>query len=125
MAVDPKQANRALNGWARSQGYSDFDFYIATGGSIGDAARDLQQRRTRIDLATAALYEWKAPPPPPPPPELHPELPGRPELDDYERANARMAIGPEALAQAEAEVVGDEPVDPDNAQIAGAEYGDA
>jgi hypothetical protein len=122
MAVDPKEAKRVLNGWARSQGYSDFDTFIAAGNSVGDAMRDLQQRRTRIDLATAALYEWKAPPPPPPPPELHPELPGNAEHDDYERANARMTIGPEALARAEADVIGD-PVDPNNAHIEGYDDG--
>lgn len=121
MANDHKEATRALNGWARSQGYSDFDLYMQAGGSIGEAVSNLNQRRMRLDLAIAALYEWTAPPPAPEPPELHPEIVTEHELlDDHERANARMTIGPDALARAEAEVIGD-PVDPHNAQVQGAE----
>jgi len=117
MTVDAKEATRALNGWARSQGYSDFDTYMAAGGTIREAMLDLQKRRERIDLATAAIYQWKAPPAPPP---HQPEIAGRAEHEDYERANTRMTIGEDALKAAEAEVTG-EAVEPDNAQIQGFE----
>lgn len=121
MAVDMREATRALNGWARSQGYSDFDTYIASGGSIGDAVTDINRRRQRLDLAMAALYAWQAPSASEQR-ELDPAVVTSAELlDEHERANARMAIGPDALARVEAEVIGDEPVDPDNAHVQGAD----
>jgi hypothetical protein len=103
MTVDAKEATRALNGWARSQGYADFETYIAAGCSFADAIADINRRRQRLDLAMVALYAWKPPAPP---------------------QHAHMTIGPEALARAEAEVSGD-PVEPHNAHAQGGEHADA
>jgi hypothetical protein len=115
--VDPKVARRELDRWARMTGYSDFDTYVAAGGSIGHAREDLDRRRHRLDLAMVGLYQYQAPVPPAPP-EKHAEVTGDELLDDHERANTRMAIGPDALARAEAEVIGD-PADPANIAIQG------
>ena len=119
MAVDMREATRALNGWARSQGYSDFEIYMAAGGTIGEAVADLNKRRHRLDLAMVALYAWKAPPAPEVH-ELHPAMvPGAELVEEHERANARLADA--ALAEAEAQVIGDP--DPDNAEVQGADHG--
>ena len=116
--VDPREALRALNGWARVQGYFDFDTYIASGGSFATAVADITKRRRWLDLAMVAIYQWKPPAPPVPPPVKSPELTGADELEDYERASARMTIGEDALRAAEADVTG-EPIDPDNAHPQG------
>jgi len=112
--TDPKEALRVLNAWTRSSlGYADFDTFIRAGGSFGDAITAIGNERRRLGLAMVALYQWKPAPPPHPP-----EVAGQGEAEDYERANERITIGPEALARAEAEVTG-EPVDPHNAGIQG------
>lgn len=112
--VDPKEALHALNTWTRSSlDYADFDTYIRAGGSFGDAIKTINRDRHQLDLAMVALYQWKPAPPP-----HEPEVAGQGEAEDYERANQRMTIGPEALARAEAEVTG-EPLDPHNAGIHG------
>jgi len=120
--IDLRDAMKELDRWARGQGYASFDVYISAGGGFGAARADIEHKRHRLHLAMVALYRWK---PPQPPERAAPqaEKVGAAELEDYERANARMAtgaFGPEALARAEAEVIGD-PVDPDNAGIQGTE----
>jgi len=111
---------RALDRWARLTGWADFDTYVRLGGSIGDAARDIADRVLWLNRASAALHSYAPPPEPkrpaPPQPELHREE------EDYERASARLTIGPEALARLEAEQRG-EPVDPQNAQTQGFDDG--
>ena len=101
--TDPKEALRALNAWTRgSLGFADFDTFIRAGGSFGDAITAIGKERNRLNLAMAALYQWK-----PAPPAKSPELSGAAEAEDYERANERLTIGPEALARAEADVTGE------------------
>ena len=114
-----QENRRALDRWARTTGWADFDTYTRLGGSIGDAARDIDAKTLWLNKARAALYDYA------PPPEPRATLAVRDaELEDYERANARITIGPEALARAEAEASGD-PVEPHNAQDQGNEHADA
>src|SRR5262249_52090797 len=110
---------RALDRWARTTGWADFDTYIRLGGSVSDAARDIDAKVLWLNKARAALYDYA------PPPEPRAPIAARDaDLEDYERANARMSTGPEALARAEAETSGDEPVDPHNAHAQGADHAD-
>ena len=113
---------RALDRWARLTGWADFDTYIRLGGSVSDAAKDIAGRALWLSRAAAALPSYTPPPEPkgaePPDPELHREE------EDYERASARLTIGPEALARLEAEQCG-EPPDPQNAQTQGFDNGRA
>jgi hypothetical protein len=106
---------RALDRWARSAGWSDFDTYIRLGGGLGEVARDIDGKTLWLNRARAALYSY-APPPAPPPIERQPDDDA--DLEDYQRGNARMTIGEAALARAEAEASG-EPVDPHNAHVQG------
>jgi len=102
--ADPKEALRALNAWTRSSlGYADFDTFIRTGGSFGDAITAINGAKHQLNLAMVALYQWKPAPPP-----RQPEAAGQGEHEDYEHANERMAIGPEALARAEAAACGED-----------------
>lgn len=96
--IDFRQANRALDGWARGQGYADFNTYVAAGGTFKHAREDIEAKRNRLHLAMTALYRWQPPKPQPV------KRDDDPELADYERANARLAD--EALAHAEAQVTG-------------------
>ena len=100
--IDRKECRRALDGWARDQGYISFDTYIWAGGSFAFAREDIQKRRLRLDYAMAGLYQWTPP----------------------KQTNGDMTISEEALARAEEAVIG-ELVDPDNAHAQGADHGDA
>jgi hypothetical protein len=98
------QERRALDRWARERGWSDFDTYVATGGNMIQAARDIEHRITEMAAALRALRDFS----------------GRAVADeDWKPADsAGPAIGPEALAAAEADVIG-EPVDTQNAHVQG------
>jgi hypothetical protein len=88
---------KALDSWARQYGVSDWDTYIRSGGSILDAARDIRLRIRRLEDALTALTEVT----------LEPENP--------------TPAGSLDLTTGKLE---DEPPDPENAQIQGAEYGE-
>jgi hypothetical protein len=91
----PTNQRRALNRWARDQGYADFDTFIRTGGSIVEAIRDINHEIDMLEEARGALV--------------------------HGRNAAASTIGPDALAAAEADVIG-EPADGDNAQIQGFDH---
>jgi hypothetical protein len=95
----PEEHNegRALDAWARREGYANFPTYMAAGGTMSEAHRALTVERQRIDWALTALHRWHPPAPPP---------------------KAELTIHAADLARAEAEVIGD-PVDPDNTAIQG------
>ena len=101
----PTNQRRALDRWARNQGYADFDTFIRTGGSIVEAREDIGHRIAMLESARVALGRYGDN--------------GR-EAEDAAQHDL-PAIGPDALAAAEADVVG-EPVDPDNAQIQGFDH---
>lgn len=88
---------KALDSWARQFGYADFDTFVRTGGNILDAVRDIKQRMNTLQLALNQL-ERSAP------------------VIEPERTRIMPAINPETN-QAD-----DEPPDPENAQIQGAEH---
>jgi hypothetical protein len=96
---------KALDSWARQYGVSDWDTYIRSGGSILDAAGDIAQRIRRLQDALKAL-------------PVDPRY-----LDQRAPYLAEPVINPEALARLETEPH-DEPPDPENAQIQGAEHGE-
>jgi hypothetical protein len=89
---------KALDSWARQFGYADFDTYVRTGGSIADAADDIRKRIQVLQAALDALHPQPAPEPV--------------EARAAEQAKAAIVEPPN-----------DEPPDPENAQIQGAEYG--
>jgi hypothetical protein len=96
---------KPLDSWARQFGYADFDTYIQAGGSINDVRRDIAKRIHNLQIALDALDFTPSPPmaetpPPKPPSNFHTEPPGH-----------------------TLELRHDEPPDPDNAQIQGAEFG--
>jgi hypothetical protein len=95
---------RALDRWARNQGYADFDTYIRVGGSIAEACENIDHRIAMLEDAKVAAGRY-----------------GDNEREDGAQHDSAPAIGPDALAAAEADVVG-EPVDPDNAQIQGFDH---
>lgn len=95
------QERRALDRWARERGWSDFDTYVATGGNMIQAARDIEHRITEMSGALRALRDFS----------------GRDVAEDA-AVSACPTIGPEALAAAEADVIG-EPVDTGNAHVQG------
>jgi hypothetical protein len=92
---------KALDSWARQFGYADFDTYISTGGNIADAARDIRLRIRRLEDALTALTEGLTVV------TLEPENP-------TSAGNLDLTTGK----------LEDEPPDPENAQIQGAEYGE-
>jgi hypothetical protein len=101
--ISRSDERRALDRWARDRGWSDFDTFIRVGGSIAEACEDIDHRIAMLEHARVALGRY----------------------GDNEREEVAQhdlpAIGPDALAAAEADAVG-EPVDPDNAQIQGFDY---
>jgi hypothetical protein len=99
----PTNQRRALDRWARNQGYADFDTFIRTGGSIVEAIRDINHEIDMLEEARGAL--------------VHGPL----TLNERKRNAAASTIGPDALAAAEADVIG-EPADGDNAQIQGFDH---
>ena len=96
---------RARDRWARDRGWSDFDTYIRVGGSIAEARADIGHRIAMLEDARVAVGRYGDT--------------GR-EAEDAAQHDL-PAIGPDALAAAEADAVG-EPVDPDNAQIQGFDH---
>jgi predicted RNA-binding Zn ribbon-like protein len=106
-------ASIALNRWARDFGYSDFNTFIAAGGSIADAADDIRKRIQRLHHALKALTQ----------------LMPTDDLSDivYNTSSTQTPAAvlhewqTDALAQTNTE---DEPPDPENAQIQGAEHGE-
>jgi hypothetical protein len=106
MAAINERRARALNRWARGRGYADFDTFIRVGGSIAEACEDIDHRIAMLEDARVALGRY-----------------GDNQPEDWRPADStpNPAIGPDALAAAEADVVG-EPVDTDNAQIQGFDH---
>lgn len=94
---------RALDRWARNQGHADFDTFIRVGGSIVEAIRVINHDIDMLETARRAL------------------VCGPLTLNERKRNAAASTIGPDALAAAEADVVG-EPADGDNAQIQGDDH---
>jgi hypothetical protein len=99
----PTNQRRALDRWARNQGYADFDTFIRTGGSIVEAIRDINHEIDMLEEARGALVY------------------GPLTLNERKRNAAASTIGPDALAAAEADVIG-EPADGDNAQVQGFDH---
>jgi hypothetical protein len=100
---------KALDSWARQFGYSDFDTYIrAGGGSLQDVRTDIQRRiRLLHDALKALTFD-----------EPEPEDPMR---FNTPAGSLDLSTGKLEEAPAKAE---DEPPDPENAQIQGAEHGE-
>jgi hypothetical protein len=94
---------KALDSWARQFGYSDFDTYIRGGGSVLDAAQDIAKRIRVLSEAMKAL-----------PIEQISEPPGV----TLEQAKEVADRGVRQITEP------DEPPDPENAQIQGAEHGE-
>jgi hypothetical protein len=99
----PTNQRRALDRWARNQGYADFDTYIRVGGSIAEARADIGHRIAMLESARGALGGYGDT--------------GREDVAQH----GLPAIGPDALAAAEADAAG-EPVDADNTQIQGFDH---
>jgi hypothetical protein len=99
----PDTERHSLNRWARNQGYADFDTFIRTGGSIVEAIRDINHEIDMLEEARGALVY------------------GPLTLNERKRNAAASTIGPDALAAAEADVIG-EPADGDNAQVQGFDH---
>jgi len=92
---------KALDRWAKDNGWATFDVFLATGGSILACREDLLAKRDQIDDALFAL------------------LPIAPTRRGQKPLTSPVAvIGPDALAAAEADQAGDEP-DPHNAAVEG------
>jgi hypothetical protein len=104
MAAINERRARALNRWARDRGWSDFDTFIRTGGSIAEACEDIDHRIAMLEDARVAVGRY-----------------GDNGREDVAQHDSAPAIGPDALAAAEADAVG-EPVDADNAQIQGFDH---
>jgi hypothetical protein len=103
----------ALNRWARDFGYNDFDTFVRAGGSILDAAKDIAQRIRSLQDALKAL--------PMDPRYLDQRAPYLVEPDvTLDQAKAVADRGVQQII----EPPGDEPPDPENAQIQGAEHGE-
>ena len=97
---------RALNRWARNQGWNDFDTFVRTGGSIAEAREDIDHRIAMLETARTALARYS----------------GKDQTQDERKQDGTPpTIGPDALARLEAEQLG-EPPDPDNAQIQGFDH---
>jgi hypothetical protein len=94
MLAKPSDGRRALDNWARDEGYSDFDTYVRGGGSALDARQGILRRIARL---TAAL-RW---------------------LGDFPVA---QRVADQALAEPEAAVAGDDPPDPGNAHPQGDDH---
>lgn len=60
-SVSSHNARRHLDRWAVDSGWSDFDTFISTGGSIMACRDDLLHRRESIDLMLAYLGEVAPP----------------------------------------------------------------
>jgi hypothetical protein len=105
---------KALDSWARQFGYSDFDTYIRAGGSIAEAANDIRKRVRILNAALQALEKFPA---------------ATDDLSDLiynpnpsqTPATVLQEWQTDAMAQTKTE---DEPPDPENAQIQGAEHGE-
>jgi hypothetical protein len=107
---------KALDSWARQFGYADFDTFVAAGGSILDAARDIAQRIRRLQDALKAL--------PMDPRYLDQRAPYLGDPDDRGHTLVREpVIDPDTLERLKADA-DDLPADPENAQIQGAEHGE-
>ena len=65
------EGRRYLNAWAREQGYSDYDTYLAIGGKVSDTAASLSREMKRIGYALGVLYGAGEPEPFEPPLEEH------------------------------------------------------
>ena len=106
MTRQDERRARALDRWARDRGWSDFDTFIRVGGSIAEACEDIDHRITMLEDARVALGRY-----------------GDNQPEDRKPADStpNPIIGPDALAAAEADAVG-EPVDADNAQIQGFDH---
>lgn len=88
-SLQERNEDRALERWARSEGYCDMDTYLRIGGSLMDARRSLRHRIEMAQLALAAITRIGV-------------------LDDHRPAPVeQIEIGPEALARAEAEQNGE------------------
>lgn len=111
MLAKPSGGRRALDNWARDEGYSNFDTYIRTGGSLLAASQDIVRRIER--LTTALRWIWDFPVAEAEPSTIDPEV--------LAAVRQGAAIGPEALARMEAEAAGEQP-DPDNAQPQGDDH---
>jgi hypothetical protein len=108
---------RALDRWARNQGYADFDTYIRIGGSIAEARADIGHRIAMLESARVALGGYGDNEREDVPQPHDPTNPFAP-TERHDSYHSAPAIGPDALAAAEADAVG-EPIDADNAQIQG------
>jgi hypothetical protein len=99
---------RALNRWARNQGWADFDAYTAAGGSVLQAMQDIRRNINELGITLTALRRLAGP------------EPTEAEIQQSQNRSATV-VGPEALAKLEAEHY-DEPTDADNAQIQGFDH---
>lgn len=93
---------KALDRWAREAGYSDFDTYVRTGGSFADVRRDIAKRIQALHDAMTQIE--------------HRISPDTPRAAPATLAEADLAAASKFAAHE------DEPPDPDNAQIQGADY---
>jgi hypothetical protein len=107
---------KALDSWARQFGYSDFDTYIrAGGGSLEDVRTDIHRRIRLLHDALKALSFDE--PEPEDPMRLTPASAGAyTPVGSLDLTTGKLE---EAPAKTE-----DEPPDPENAQIQGAEHGE-
>jgi hypothetical protein len=88
-SVSKNNERAALDRFCRGEGYADFDTFVATGGSILGLKTELYHQREQLDLALAALGEVFT------------------AAQAGSRTPSDPAIGPQALARAEAEQAGD------------------
>jgi hypothetical protein len=88
---------KAIDRWAREYGHADYDTFIRAGGSVGEAMRDISRRIRSLQLALNSITAE-----PPNPQLVNPDKP---------------YVWPEHVAPK----APDEPPDPDNAHIQGAD----
>jgi hypothetical protein len=109
MLAKPSDGRRALDNWARDEGYSDFDTYVRGGGSILAARQDIERRIERLQTARRWLGDRTVVEP------ASATGPGGVVVTHG------PTIGPEALARLEAETAGEQP-DPANAHRQGDDH---
>jgi hypothetical protein len=95
------QERRALDRWARKIGWSDFDTYVATGGSVSAAMSEIRHAIDELGMALSALRGYAVR-----------DEPTSQGLGDYARH----------LEELEREHSGDEPVDTGNAHVQGDDH---
>jgi hypothetical protein len=93
---------KPIDRWARDYGHADFDTFIRVGGSVGEAMRDISRRIRSLQLALNSLNVLTAP---------------------HSFAAEPMAKTPPPEPPGNFHTEPDEPPDPGNAQIQGAELG--